>query len=48
MTLKKKDGLVEGKYEVDVAAGSVVAVRVTDMLRGEVLVVKDCKNGLNR
>jgi len=35
----KKNDLVEGKYLVEVAEGAKVAVKVTDMLGEEVLVV---------
>jgi hypothetical protein len=37
----KKNDLVEGKYMVDVAEGARVAVKVTDMLGEEVLVVNE-------
>jgi hypothetical protein len=38
---ERKDDLVVGKYEVEVAAGRTVAVKLTDMLGEEVLVVKE-------
>ncbi len=38
---EKKNDLVEGKYEVEAKKGSTVAVKITDMLGEEVLVVKE-------
>ena len=38
---EKKNDLVEGKYAVEAAQGATVAVKLTDMLGEEVLVVQD-------
>ena len=38
---EKKNDLVVGKYQVEAKKGSTVAVKVTDMLGEEVLVVKE-------
>jgi len=38
---EKKNDLVEGKYIVEAKKGATIAVRVTDMLGEEVLMVKD-------
>jgi hypothetical protein len=37
---EKKNDLVEGKYVVEAKKGATVAVKVTDMLGEEVLVVR--------
>lgn len=37
---ERKNDLLEGKYIVEAAKGATVAVKVTDMLGEEVLVVK--------
>ena len=37
---ERKNDLVEGKYVVEAKKGATVAVKVTDMLGEEVLVVK--------
>jgi hypothetical protein len=38
---EKKNDLVEGKYEMEAKKGSTIAVKITDMLGEEVLVVKE-------
>ncbi|MEW6405763.1 MAG: hypothetical protein AB1649_28560 [Chloroflexota bacterium] len=38
---EKKNDLVEGKYEVEAKKGSTIAVKITDMLGEEVLVVEE-------
>jgi hypothetical protein len=38
---EKKNDLVEGMYTVEVAPGSTIAVKITDMLGEEVLVVEE-------
>jgi DNA modification methylase len=38
---ERKDDLVEGKYSVEAAKGATIAVKITDMLGEEVLVVRE-------
>ena len=38
---ERKNDLVEGKYSVEAKKGVTIAVKVTDMLGEEVLVVKE-------
>jgi hypothetical protein len=42
---ERKNDLVEGKYVVEATKGATLAVKVTDMLGQEVLVVKEVQEG---
>ena len=42
---ERKNNLVEGKYVVEATKGATLAVKVTDMLGQEVLVVKEVQEG---